>query len=192
MYIYKITNIINGKIYIGKTIKTIEQRFQGHKNDSKTTKRSLLYLAMRKHGIDNFIIEQLCKCSSIDQLNKAEILFIKRFKSTNRTIGYNVLLGGDGVDLTNPIVKQNLIDRTKEAMNNETVKNKIRTGLLRYRANNPNWKEETSIATKSGMNKPEVKKKMLGRKCTPEQRKTMSDSKLGITPWNKGLKMIHR
>jgi group I intron endonuclease len=56
MLIYKITNLINNKIYIGKTIRTVELRWQEHIRDSKTGKTPL-YLAMQKYGINNFKIE---------------------------------------------------------------------------------------------------------------------------------------
>lgn len=55
MDIYKIINLINGKIYIGKTKYTADARFKAHvinsKNESNDT---YLYRAMRKYGLDNF------------------------------------------------------------------------------------------------------------------------------------------
>ena len=58
-YIYKITNTINGKMYIGKTELTIEKRFQQHCKDSQRDKMSNrpLYKAMRKYGVEFFSIE---------------------------------------------------------------------------------------------------------------------------------------
>ena len=55
-YIYKITNKINGKVYIGLTTTSIEQRWRGHINESKKCDRHL-YASMRKYGIENFNIE---------------------------------------------------------------------------------------------------------------------------------------
>lgn len=58
--IYKITNIITSKIYIGCTTKTIENRFLEHKSRSKSKKHnSKLYNSINKYGIDNFIIEEI-------------------------------------------------------------------------------------------------------------------------------------
>ena len=60
-YIYKITNRLNQKAYIGKTIYTVEERWQEHIRDSKRDrcKDRPLYRAMNKYGIENFSIEQI-------------------------------------------------------------------------------------------------------------------------------------
>ena len=64
-YIYKITNLINNKIYIGKTNRTIEERFKEHCNEYKKerSEKRPLYNAMNKYGIENFKIEQIEECS---------------------------------------------------------------------------------------------------------------------------------
>lgn len=73
-YIYKIVNKINGKIYIGKTLKTIQERFNEHCNDYKKDRNEKrpLYSAMNKYGIENFYIEEVEKCldSEIDNREK--------------------------------------------------------------------------------------------------------------------------
>ena len=60
-YIYKITNLINGKIYVGKTSNTIEERWHEHIHDSTKEKceKRPLYDAFNKYGISNFQIEQI-------------------------------------------------------------------------------------------------------------------------------------
>lgn len=60
-YIYKITNNINGKVYIGQTIKTVEKRFRQHINNSNKPYFSqiILYKAMNKYGIENFSVEKI-------------------------------------------------------------------------------------------------------------------------------------
>ena len=64
-YIYKITNIKNDKIYIGKTNNTIEKRFQKHCQDSKILhcENRPLYKAMNKYGVNNFKVEKVEECS---------------------------------------------------------------------------------------------------------------------------------
>lgn len=63
-FIYKITNLINGKSYIGKTSFSIKKRFKEHQRDAfrdRNEKRPL-YSAMRKYGIENFTVEQVEEC----------------------------------------------------------------------------------------------------------------------------------
>ena len=78
-YIYCITNILNQKKYIGKTTKTVEQRFKEHCNDSKRKRceKRPLYNAMNKYGINNFIVETLKECDN-DKLEKYEQYYIKK------------------------------------------------------------------------------------------------------------------
>lgn len=92
--IYKITNIITSKIYIGCTTKTIENRFLEHKSRSKSKKHnSKLYNSINKYGIDNFIIEEICKCN-IDKMFELEKNYILEFNSFEN--GYNTTYGGEG------------------------------------------------------------------------------------------------
>lgn len=94
-YIYKITNKINNKIYIGKTLFSIEKRWQEHCHDSKinTKEKRPLYSAMRKYGIENFCIEKIEECSE-DIVNEREIYWIEYYGSFK--YGYNATEGGDG------------------------------------------------------------------------------------------------
>ena len=94
-YIYKITNKINDKVYIGKTLDTIEHRWREHKNDyqKRRNEKRPLYSAMRKYGIDNFFIEKIEECT-IDEINNREIYWIKHYNSFKN--GYNATKGGDG------------------------------------------------------------------------------------------------
>lgn len=94
-YIYKITCIINNKIYIGQTTKNINVRFNEHCRDSKKFDYPL-YRSMRKYGIENFIIELIEECS-INELNDRECYWIKFYDSVAwHNKGYNATLGGDG------------------------------------------------------------------------------------------------
>ena len=65
-YIYKITNKINGKCYIGQTSDSIEHRWKEHIYDSNRKNRDCynypLYRAFRKYGTENFFIEEIEKC----------------------------------------------------------------------------------------------------------------------------------
>ena len=97
--IYKITNKINGKCYIGQSV-NIQQRFNRHRtapfNPNNRSKNSPLYQAIRKYGLENFTFEILCECQKED-LNEKEKSYIRTYKSHNKKYGYNQTDGGDNV-----------------------------------------------------------------------------------------------
>ena len=94
-YIYKITNNINGKIYIGKTMRSIKQRWKEHLANIKKEecKNRLLYRAINKYGVENFSIEKIEECSDII-LSDREKYWIEYYNSFKN--GYNATKGGDG------------------------------------------------------------------------------------------------
>ena len=94
-YIYKITNQINGKLYIGKTLESIEHRWKQHISDSKkeNIKNRPLYSAFNKYGIENFTIEPIEECE-VKDIDERERYWIEYFNSFEN--GYNATLGGDG------------------------------------------------------------------------------------------------
>lgn len=87
-YIYKTTNLINNKIYIGQHI---APQFEPDKYIGSGQR---LKLAIKKYGIENFKNELLCECNSQEELNEKEIYYINYYNSTNRKIGYNLTIGG--------------------------------------------------------------------------------------------------
>lgn len=91
--IYKITNKINGKVYIGQTIHSIEYRFSKHCLKSQNG-CVVLHNAITKYGKENFKVE-LIEEVPIEKLDEREIYWISYYKSTNRKFGYNILLGGN-------------------------------------------------------------------------------------------------
>lgn len=95
-YIYKITNNINGKIYVGKTEFSIEKRFEEHKKDSRyeTKEKRPLYAAFQKYGVENFSISLI---EETDNPEEREQYWIKELNSFH--YGYNATLGGDGTRL---------------------------------------------------------------------------------------------
>lgn len=98
-YIYKITNLIDGKIYIGKTKYSIDSRYKGHlrqalKNKNLNITSSNLYNAINKYGVDNFTVEQIEECP-YENLSEREIFWIKELDARNPFVGYNICKGGE-------------------------------------------------------------------------------------------------
>lgn len=89
-YIYKITNKVNGKSYIGQTRYTVEFRWRQHIHKKDNT---YFHNAIHKYGIQNFTVETLEECNYED-LNSKEIFYIAKYNTFNE--GYNLTIGGDG------------------------------------------------------------------------------------------------
>lgn len=100
MYIYKITNSINGKIYIGESTKDkLEDRVAEYIKEVKWRKNPRpIILAMRKYGFENFTFELLeDNIKTKEELDNLERFYItEKFNSYKRDVGYNVELGGNG------------------------------------------------------------------------------------------------
>lgn len=96
-YIYCITNLINGKRYVGKTTSSLKERFREHCVDSQRERceKRPLYDAMNKYGIENFIIEELEQVEDESLLSEKEIYWIKELQTFGSN-GYNATSGGDG------------------------------------------------------------------------------------------------
>lgn len=96
--IYKITNIINNKIYIGYTKKSLDERLKSHFYYAKHGKLPLSH-AIKKYGKENFKIELIEESENDNYIHKErEKYWINRLNSRNPKIGYNVAAGGDGGD----------------------------------------------------------------------------------------------
>lgn len=97
--IYKFTSP-NGKVYIGQTVNE-EHRKSVHRNQAKNPK-DYFHRAIRKYGFENFKYEIIFRTKSKDTdklkylLDTMEKYFIKKYDSTNPSIGYNLTIGGEG------------------------------------------------------------------------------------------------
>ena len=96
MLIYKIENIINGKVYIGLTKATLQYRWARHITESRNVNNTKhLYKSMRKYGVENFRITILAETNSSEELGRLEREYIKQYNSTNPLKGYNLTAGGE-------------------------------------------------------------------------------------------------
>lgn len=88
-YIYKTTNLINGKIYIG-------QHKHSCWDDKYLGSGTMLFRAIDKYGINNFKCELLESVNSQEELNNREKYYIELFNARDNSIGYNIAAGGIG------------------------------------------------------------------------------------------------
>lgn len=101
--IYKITNLINNKVYIGQTTRTTAKRFKEH----KLSKNSVLSRSFKKYGVHNFLFEEICSVLDIHNLNYFEGLFISEYNSIVPN-GYNVLNYSNSTPVMSELTKQKL------------------------------------------------------------------------------------
>ncbi len=95
--VYKATNLVNGKIYIGKTISSLHKRKKDHIWRSKNLQEGYLFhKAINKYGENSFVWDILIESSDFKFLDKKEIEYISNYKSNDRDIGYNLTDGGEG------------------------------------------------------------------------------------------------
>ena len=112
-FIYKITNTINSKSYIGQTIQNVKERFYQHcaTKCSKAVSNMAIHRAIKKYGKSNFTIEVIEEIDSAN-LNDRERYWIKYYNSYNN--GYNSTKGGqDGIKLFKNLDTESIVREYK-------------------------------------------------------------------------------
>lgn len=119
MLIYKITNIVNGKLYIGQTTKTLDERIKNHHNAFVSGKDTHLYRSMRKYGWDKFQFSVIVYASSQDVLNELEEFYIRKYDTVRN--GYNMAYGGT----VNVMYSESVAKKHDAKMRTKSVREKI-------------------------------------------------------------------
>lgn len=142
MWIYKITNKLNGKSYIGQTIRPINQRWHRHVNDAMNNILDTHFArAIRKYGEKSFSVEEIDSASSQEELNKLESYYIHKYDCLEN--GYNE---------TDSVYKcggNTYSSKTEEEL--DLIKNKIR--ITKLGGLNPNAKSVRLINKLTGEEK---------------------------------------
>ncbi|MGL5713880.1 MAG: GIY-YIG nuclease family protein [Paraclostridium sp.] len=167
MKIYKITNMINGNIYIGATKLELEERIRMHFNHARTIKKQKIHIAMNEYGFNNFKIELL---EEVKNGKIAENFYIKKFleqgftlyneqkKSCISTCFYSydihskVIEKHEKVDskIYNPGRVSEVLNKTKSIVNNKKYERfSYKNKLWSYENNEENW----NILLKKNKNK---------------------------------------
>jgi group I intron endonuclease len=95
-YVYKITNKVNGKVYLGQTNDHV-QRWAQHRSAALNEPTQVVARAMKKYGIDSFTFEVVGSCRTLKEVNDFEPQFIEQYNSCDPKFGYNVEKGGGGM-----------------------------------------------------------------------------------------------
>lgn len=118
MYIYMIENNINGKKYIGQTTTSVEERFGRHCRKGS----QVIQKAIQKYGKENFSVHLLYTASNLDDLNQAEVEFIKFYNTTRK--GYNCTIGGVKTRMTPETIKK-ISNSNKGKVRSAEYRNKL-------------------------------------------------------------------
>lgn len=153
MYIYKITNIITNKVYIGRTTRSIEQRFREHCTAAAKGYRQHLYQSMRQYGVENFKVEQIDQASSIEELSQKEAYWTEYYQSYYT--GYNMTFAGESDPMECDKARQSHALR----MRDPEVRDRISVSMKLYKQNHPVSQEtrkklsEAAKGNKNGLGK---------------------------------------
>lgn len=131
MLIYKVTCKVNGKVYVGQTSLTLEQRRYKHQKDAQREDRTTVkfHNALMKYGFDNFDWEILKECNTQEELDYYEKYYIKEFNCLDRELGYNLKEGGKIGGCYTEEAKQHIGEKTKERWENPEIAEKMLKGL---------------------------------------------------------------
>lgn len=155
-FIYKITNNINNKVYIGQTKQKLSTRIYGHMSFVKADNKRHLYQAIRKYGKDQFSVSIVEECDN-QLLSDREKYYISLYNATDPEHGYNMTAGGESLDFTK--FKTDYPDKYKER--NEKI-----SKALQGRKQSKESVEKRRLS-------------MIGKRHSTEARQKMSASRKG-------------
>jgi group I intron endonuclease len=128
MIIYCITNKLNHKQYVGQTRQSLKERWQRHCWSCTKNSNMAISKAIAKYGKENFVIEEICRCSSIQELIEKEMFYIK-LKNTLSPSGYNLTPGGETVIHLPETIKR-IAEKNRGRLVSEETRIKLRNAGL--------------------------------------------------------------
>lgn len=200
--IYKITNIVNGKVYIGQSI-NIKARWKDHINtlNRKVSHSILLQRAWDKYKEDSFTFEILELCSE-DELDEVEMKYIELYDACNN--GYNIESGGNSNKYLSDSTRQKIKEAHLGLRHSDETKKKMsksRTGKnngMYGRNHSEESKRKMSESKKGKLGHPSSEKQKdaarranIGKTISEETRKKISNANKGNVPANKNLKPVY-
>lgn len=186
-YVYKTTNLVNGKIYIGQ-----------HKNSVYNHKYfgsgRLMLRAIEKYGIDNFKNEIIHICNSKEEMQKMEIYYIDKYQSFPKTgKGYNLTPGGEWGDVTFGMNEEQYEEYcNKFRGENNGMYGKHVTKEAKDKMSRTRKERGVGLGPKNPMYKSGERgiHPLLGSERSEETKNKISKSLKGNIPWNKGIKLV--
>lgn len=180
-YIYKTTNLINGKIYIGKKVSNIflDVNYLG---SGKYIRR-----AINKYGTENFLVEMLETCDSNSNLNKAEKFWIKHFRETYSNNMYNIADGGEGGNIYSTLSADDKINAVNKMLKTRGKRVYITDGINNKHVPLDDINLWLDAGWKKGVTRSEdskIKQKQVGAKLSTYVFYTNGEKNTRIDPNN--------
>lgn len=199
MLVYRVTNTVNGKVYIGKTEgSTVSRRWKEHRHAARRGSPYYFYNAIRKYGVGAFTVEVLHTAKTQDELRKMETFFIVLHQSYKPENGYNMTMGGDGgvPNAATPEKKSGINHHQYGKPIPQIVRDKISNSLF-GRTVPPDVRDRIS-KTLSEMPCVTSKEQLIANLGTRFKDKKHSESSIqkmklaaqGRVPWNKGRRGV--
>ncbi len=209
MIIYKITNKINNKVYVGQTTRSLKERWNAH---LKPNSCRALYRAIEKYGKENFTVEEIDGANSLSELNYLEQHYIW-INNSLAPKGYNLLSGGKN-HTTSEETRKLISDSkkgSKQTYESNEKRRKTQTGVKRgpmseeqkkqlsaIRMGKTPWNKGKPMNEKTKLKLSLVKKEQatiegyinpfLGKKHSEETKQKMRGPRKDFIPHNKGIK----
>jgi len=164
--IYKTTNLVNGKQYIGR---------DSHNNPKYLGSGTLIKKAIRRYGKENFKKEIIEECSSFEQMVEREEYWLNYYDAGNNPLFYNLQNLGKGVEFTHETRKK-IGEASRRRITTEETRKKI--SQITKGSNNPMFGKRHSDLTKDL-----IRKKRIGTRASEETRNKLSESRRGSKNW---------
>ncbi len=178
--IYKTTCLVNGKVYIGQTIK------EGYKYLRYIGSGRALLRAVNKYGKNNFIKQILIVCNTQEQADEYEELFIEMYSSCNKVCGYNILTGtankfGSINPSRIPEIARKMSERMMGVGLGRKVSDETRRKLsISLKGKNKGKRRSDEVKKKMSIERFGIKNSFHGKKHSIETRRIISDKRTGI------------
>lgn len=131
--VYKIVNSINSKVYVGRTVQTLQTRWDGHMKCLNSGDKRQIYCAMRKYGVEHFHIELIKEYDNLEDMISGEAYYCQFYDAYNN--GYNMTTAGE----INPMECTKAKYSHDIKMRSPEVKTKISNKMKKIRADSKDY-----------------------------------------------------
>ena len=184
--VYLARNTVNGKGYVGQTVKALKARMREHRHEANARRsKSCFYAAVRKYGFELFTWQALKACGSREDLAAAEQVYISTMK-TKVPNGYNLTDGGGGT--SGYVMSTEQKRKISEAqMGNTHCKGVFPSVETRRKISEAGMGRVCSVETRLKLGEASKgNTHCKGKVCSVETRRKLSEANKGHVSWTKG------